>query len=162
MDAACLQFRDHTFDCVFSYNAFEHFARPDKVLAECIRAVRPGGVIYHDFGPLYMAPLGLHAYRSVRVPYCQFLFSRETLEKFCHVKGLDPIEFDDVNGWSIEQYRALWSNHADQVRTLLYEESLDLSGLELIHKYPSCFRSKTDCFDNLFVSHLRVLFQKCN
>ena len=74
MDAANMQFEDETFDFVFSYDAFEHFASPENVLLEAIRVVRKRGYIYLEFGPLYYSPYGEHAYRSITVPYCQFLF----------------------------------------------------------------------------------------
>ena len=52
MDAEALQLPDESFDGVFSYDTFEHVARPDRVLAECIRVTRKGGYIYLNFGPL--------------------------------------------------------------------------------------------------------------
>jgi len=34
--------------------------------------------------------------------------------------------------------------------------------LDMIVKYPSCFNSKTDCFDDLVVEGIEVLFPKNN
>ena len=36
MDAAKLQFKDESFDFVFSYDTFEHFAKPELVLQEAM------------------------------------------------------------------------------------------------------------------------------
>lgn len=160
MDAANLQFEDERFDFIFSYNAFEHFTKPELVLQEAMRVVRKGGYIYLNFGPLYMSPLGLHAYRSITVPYCQFLFPKELLKDFANTKGAKPIDFAQVNGWSLEDYRKLWNRYSHWLKKVIYDEIYDLSHLDLIMKYPSCFRSKTKYFDNLIISSIKVLFKK--
>ncbi len=160
MDAAHLEFKDESFDFVFSYDSFEHFTHPDLVLQEAIRVAKKGGFIYLVFGPLYMSPKGLHAYRSVTVPYCQFLFQKEVLRNFTQVKGLEPIDFDQLNGWSLDDYRELWNRYSHILKKVKYYEQIDPSGLDLIMEYPSCFKSKTPSFDNLIVSSIEVLFEK--
>lgn len=77
--------------------------------------VRKGDYIYLEFGPLYYAPFGEHAYRSITVPYCQFSFQKNLISDFAIQKGLDPIDFDHVNGWSFESYRELWSEFANYI-----------------------------------------------
>lgn len=159
MDATYLQFEDESFDFVFSYDAFEHFADPELVLQEAIRVVKTGGYIYLNFGPLYMSPMGLHAYGSITVPYCQFLFPKEILQDFANAKGLGQINFAQVNGLSLEDYRKLWNRYSHRLKRIMYHEGLNVS-LDLVMKYPSCFKSKTKCFDNLIVSSIEVLFKK--
>ena len=83
---------DGAVDCVFSYNAFEHVQDPEAVLHEMSRIVRPGGLIFLSFGPLYYSAFGEHAYRSIPIPYCQFLFQIETMNQFCRDRGLDEID----------------------------------------------------------------------
>lgn len=160
MDAARLEFPDGSFDCVFSFNAFEHFSDPAAVLTQAVRVLRPGGFVLLGFGPLYQAPYGLHAYRSIPIPYCQFLFTRQDLQSYCEDKGLESIDFDDVNGWRVGQYRDLWASQERVLRPVVYNEGHDLSGLALIEQYPSCFRSKTDDFESLIVTDIEALFQK--
>ena len=63
MDASHLEFPSESFDFIFSYASFEHFAEPELVLREAIRVVKPKGWIYLFYGPLYMSPL--HAYRLI-------------------------------------------------------------------------------------------------
>ena len=160
MNGAELKFEDESFDFVFSYDAFEHFAEPEHVLREAIRVVRKGGHIYLVFGPLYMSPFGQHAYRSITVPYCQFLFPKTVINHFANQKGLEPIDFNEVNGWSLEHFRGLWDRYSHVLKRVKYCETYDLSHLDLIRQYPSCFRSKTQLFENLIVSEIEVLFQK--
>jgi SAM-dependent methyltransferase len=160
MDAAEMQFEDESFDFVFSYDAFEHFAQPERVLQEAIRVVRRGGHIYLVFGPLYMSPKGEHAYRSITVPYCQFLFPKSLINHFAEQQGLKPIDFSHVNGWSVQDYRRLWNKYSPRVKTLKYREWRDLAHLDLIRKYPSCFKSKSDYFENFIVAGIEILLQK--
>jgi SAM-dependent methyltransferase len=160
MDAAHLQFNDEEFDFVFSYDAFEHFADPKLVLQEAIRVVKIGGYIYLCFGPLYMSPMGLHAYRSITVPYCQFFFPKDLLQDFANANGLRAIDFDHLNCWALEDFRKLWDMYTHRLKKIIYYERYVTSHLGLIMKFPSCFRSKTKCFDNLVISSIEVLFKK--
>ena len=160
MDASQLTFEDATFDFVFSYDAFEHFDSPGRVLEETIRVLRPGGMLYVDFGPLFLSPLGQHAYRSIRVPYCQCLFAPETLAEFTAAHALPAIEFDHVNRWTIARFRELFARHAASLARVRWHESRDLSHLALIREYPSCFRSKSDQFEDFVVAHVSALFRK--
>ncbi len=160
MNAANLQFTDESFDVVFSYDSFEHFDSPEDVLREAIRVVKVGGYVYLEFGPLYYSPFGEHAYRSITVPYCQFLFTQNTINDFATQQGLDTIDFSHVNRWSLEDYRTLWRKYSSMLKKIRYHESPNLSHLGLIRAYPSCFKSKSNYFENFIVANISVLFQK--
>lgn len=159
-DATRLPFEAGRFDLVVSYNAFEHFPDPDAALVEATRVVRVGGYVYLHFGPLYMSPLGLHAYRAITVPYCQLLFPREVLEAYAAREELGPVPFDEVNGWSLERFRGLWHRHAQSLRPNFLHEVPHAYGLELIERHPSCFRSKTREFANLSTGTIEALFER--
>lgn len=159
-DAAAMDFADDSFDFVFSYDAFEHFAAPGRVLAEALRVVKPGGHIYLEFGPLYYSAYGEHAYRSIRVPYCQFLFAEATLNEFADSAGLPRIDFAHVNRLSLQDYRNLWAGCADVAARIQYTETANLAHLGLLRQYPSCFKSKSDQFESFTISGISVLLQK--
>jgi ubiquinone/menaquinone biosynthesis C-methylase UbiE len=160
MNAENLQFPDESFDCVFSYDTFEHFPQPGLVLANALRVLRPGGRLFLNFGPLYLSPFGQHAYRTITVPYCQLLFARSTLNDFAVSNGLNVIEFNHVNGWRLAEYRKLWESQSSSLKTEQYVESLNLAHLDLIRSYPACFRSKTDRFKDLIVETVTAVFEK--
>jgi 2-polyprenyl-6-hydroxyphenyl methylase/3-demethylubiquinone-9 3-methyltransferase len=160
MDASDLRFSDESFNVVFSYAAFEHFPDPEKVLQEAIRVVKPGGLIYLNFGPLYMSPFGLHFYRSIPVPYCQFLFSPEILNIYSEKIGIDPPNYGSLNHWTLMDYRNLWTRYSHKLSRLRYYEHLNVSHLDLVSRYPSCFKGMTDNFDDLIVAEIEVLFAK--
>lgn len=160
MDASRLQFDNESFDLVFSYDSFEHFAAPEAVMKEAVRVARKGGYIFLEFGPLYMSPLGMHAYRQITVPYCQFLFPREVLNQFLVLKGMDQIDFTQCNGWTLTRFRNLWKSFSGELDVIHYREIPDYSHLQLIRTYPSCFKSKTEYFDDLIISNIQIVLKK--
>ena len=160
MDACKMDFPDENFDIVFSYDAFEHFPNPEAVLKEMIRITKTNGYIFMFFDPLYMSPMGLHAYRSITVPYCQFLFPEEVLQNFTNFNNLDPINSAKINKRSLRDYRHLWKKYSSQLKKIFYQENYNTNYMDLIIKHPTCFKSKTEYFDNLIVSGIKVLFKK--
>lgn len=160
MDAAKLDFPDASFDAVFSYDTMEHFSDPRAVLYEALRVLRPGGALYFLFGPLYASPRGLHAYRTITVPYCHLLFDRPTLDAFvATLDGAKPIAWDAVNGMSVTDFRSLWRSVEGRAEREVYEERIDVSALDLVRRYPSCMKSSTRHFEDLVVSSIEVLFR---
>ena len=160
MDAGALGFDDDSFDFVFSFNSFEHFPEPDRVLSEAVRVVRPGGYIYLDFGPLYWSAKGAHQFRTIHVPYNQCLFTKDLLSEYASEEGFELMGFFWMNEWSVNQYRRLWEAYAHRLETILYYETLDADHVDLISQYPSCFKSKVDDFDNFLVAYMEILFRK--
>ena len=158
-DAAELPWPDAAFDVVYSYGTFEHIAQPAAVLSEATRVLREGGLMVLSFGPLYLSPFGFHAFHSIGVPYCHLLFTPEVMADFVERRRLGPLA-TYVNGWSITDHRELWSTFDEHLETVARTEFRDLSGLSLIVGYPSCFKGKTDEFDDLTVSRVKVVFRK--
>jgi SAM-dependent methyltransferase len=159
MDVGKLGFPDGCFDLVFSYDAFEHLADPKAALEEIIRVTAPGGLIYLNFGPLYNSARGLHAYRSVSVPFCQFLFEPATLDAFCRRHNLPPIKYHQLNGWSLRQFRDLWRSCGRRLQRVHYNESWSAPGIELVHRYPACFGRAVSDLEELSVDHIEALFR---
>jgi len=160
MDASRLEFRDASFDCIFSFDSFEHFAVPASALEEAIRVLHPGGLLYLSLGPLYNSPRGLHSRKKLAIPYRQHLFPIDLLQTFVTTRNRGFIEVEDVNKWSLGQYRRLWNHHASRLVTLDYREIATYKHVGLIEKYPTCFRSKLDSFAELVVADIVVLFRR--
>jgi hypothetical protein len=74
--------------------------------------------------------------------------------------GLDPINFDHVNRWPLERYRALWSKYAVAIKPVYYRERSDLGHMDLIRAHPSCFKSKAVSLEGFTVSSVFALFQR--
>lgn len=157
MNAEAMTLPDSSVDFVFSYDAFEHFPHPDRALAEISRVITPGGYVWMEFGPLYLSAFGPHIYRTIPVPYCHLLWSRDHLSDYAAANGA-PIDFTHVNEWRVSQFRDLFRSN-DDFQTVRYEESHELDHLEVIRRYPSLAKQCTSDFDDLIVSHIRILLQ---
>ena len=160
MDASDLKFENESFDFVYSYDSAEHFLDPEKVLQEILRVVRKNGYIYLSFGPLYMSPWGAHAYRTINFPFWQFLFQTKLIMRFIKEKGLKNFPMFTFNKWSIEDFRKLWRKYSDRLKIIKNKELIDARHLDLVNKYTSCFKSKTNNFDDLIISSVEILFKK--
>jgi ubiquinone/menaquinone biosynthesis C-methylase UbiE len=79
-DAAALPLVDASFDTLVANDAMEHFAEPERALAEMARVTRPGGAVWIFFTPHY-SPLGSHLYDYVYTPWCHLLFTRPQLAR---------------------------------------------------------------------------------
>jgi len=160
MDVAHLEFPDATFDCIFSFDSFEHFGDPVSALEQAIRVLRPGGLLYLSFGPIYNAPRGLHNRQKLAIPYRQHLFPLDLLQTFLKARNRRLIEVEAVNKWSLGQYRRLWNLYASRLLKLAYREIATYKHVGLIEKYSTCFRSKVDSFEELVVADIVALFKK--
>lgn len=78
LDARRAAFADATFDLIVSTNTFEHIFGVEETLHECARVLRPGGLLLISFPP-YNSPWGAHLGNWIRIPWCQVLFSEQTL-----------------------------------------------------------------------------------
>ncbi|HNS40158.1 MAG TPA: methyltransferase domain-containing protein [Promineifilum sp.] len=160
MDAERLGFVDESFDFVFSFNSFEHFPNPEQVLREALRALRPGGYFYLDFGPVWLSPRGAHQFQTISVPYVECLFAKETLTAYAAANDIPLMGYFWMNEWPLSRYRDLWRRYESRMERVVYHEIYNADHVDLIARYPSCFRSKTHNFDDLIVSNIEVLFRK--
>jgi ubiquinone/menaquinone biosynthesis C-methylase UbiE len=166
-----LPYQDDTFDLIFSINSFEHFEQPDAALKEFIRVIRPNGLLFLAFSPLYFSPWGLHASRRLGMPYPQLLFSSAIIQEFIN-QNKDAIahtysDFADrskispfLNGYSLLQYRQLFKAQRYQLKTLAYVEAISLDGVKIIFQYPGLIKTKTSSYINLFVSGIKFIARK--
>ncbi len=94
VDARACGIDSASVDVVVSSSAFEHVHRLDEVLSEMDRILRPGGLLYSHFGPLWSTSYGHHlwfvhggreiTYHSTLLPpWCHLLHSREEIRAMC-------------------------------------------------------------------------------
>jgi SAM-dependent methyltransferase len=77
-DAARLPFADRSFERIVSADALEHLPHPREVLREFHRCLHPEGRVVLLFNP-WSSPRGSHLGDLLHLPWCQVIFSRETL-----------------------------------------------------------------------------------
>jgi ubiquinone/menaquinone biosynthesis C-methylase UbiE len=78
-DAQSIPAEAGSFDVVVSSAAFEHVHDIEAMLCEVERVLRPGGVLYAQFSPLWWHYNGPHLIKCVSVPWAHVLFSDRTL-----------------------------------------------------------------------------------
>lgn len=158
MDASNLEFKDSTFDIIFTHNGFEHFSDPAAVYKECRRVLRPGGIMYFQFNPLYYSPFGYHAYKSIPVPYLHILFSKQDIVNFAHDNKRPEVNTDPLflNKKTAEYFRNLFTGKIPGFENLHYSEEKNNYFVDLIRKYPSCFRKEKVTFDDFNTSGIRL------
>ena len=81
MDATRLGFRPDSFDLVISRSAAEHIRPIERALAETLRVVRRGGIVYVAIDPFYW-PRGCHKRGVVDIPYAHARLSLPEYRRF--------------------------------------------------------------------------------
>lgn len=165
LNVDALPYDNDLFDIVCSYNTFEHLPRPDFTFGEMLRVCKPGGLVRICFDPLYASPWGLHAYRTLSVPYAQWLFTEEFLNALLDKLGISDLgedrdELQPLNRWRVAEFMGLMENPA--VDAYSYRKDEKLEYLQLALRYPGSFRGRTLSVRDLITSGLRLSVFKAN
>jgi ubiquinone/menaquinone biosynthesis C-methylase UbiE len=158
-----LPFPDGHFDLVYSYNSFEHFPEPQLTMSEMTRVARPGASLYVEFGPLFASPWGLHAYRSLKMPYPQFLFSEDFIKAKLNEIGIWDLgrkrtELQYLNRWKVKEFSRLWKDSrltVDSEKIGIHEGNLDL-----VLEHPSAFRGRQLTIEDLISANMSVTLRR--
>ncbi len=158
-------------DLVTSFQSFEHFLDPERIMDQCHRALRTGGYFYTVFGPLFRAALGGHRFGVTPVPYLQNLFSNDVVFRFMYgdldfrggrntytgepVTAENP--FPEMNQWTLAQFEELFAA-SGRWRVILIEKGLDRDYEWFARRFGAAM---PECsMDDLLVSRLSVILQK--
>jgi len=85
---------DSSIDICISLAAFEHFHDLPGALREINRVLKPGGLLYTEFGPIYSGCWGHHLWirhngkdytyiNNPLPPFCHLLMTEESLRQYC-------------------------------------------------------------------------------
>lgn len=159
----CVPIEDEAFDMVVSFNSFEHFPEPSKALAHLIRATKQGGVLHFDYGPLYCSPWGMHAQRTLFMPYPQFLFSEAFIEAKLEELGIDDLgvkrtTLQYMNKWKRRDYADLWNGSGCEVLDCLWR--YDRQELGIVSRFPSSFHGRGLALEDLVIASNSVTLRK--
>ncbi|MGH9460279.1 MAG: class I SAM-dependent methyltransferase [Vicinamibacteria bacterium] len=158
-----LPFNSESFDLVYSFNTLEHASDPAAALGELRRVCKKGGLVFSDFGPLYWSPWGLHAYRSLHMPYPQYLFSDSFIENKLAELGIFDLgkkrtELQPLNKWRVHEFRRLWGDSGYDVITLM--ESKEREHLGVIKAFSRAFSGRGLTFDDVATKNIRVVLRR--
>jgi SAM-dependent methyltransferase len=158
-----LPYDSNFFDLVCSYNTFEHLDNPKTSFEELLRVCKPNGYIYLEFGPLYASPWGLHAYRTLRMPYPQYIFSEEyNMSKLkqlgIHDLGKKRRVLQPLNKWRVKQFVSLWTNSACEI--IWSGSRIDVSHLPVVIRYSKSVTGLGLTIDDIITQALYVALIK--
>ena len=126
-----------SIDCVFSCNAFQ-FVDIERVLSEAYRVLKPRGVLYAHFGPIWSGVDG-HQLEYVSYRDHELLFCEDTLiPPYAHLRFTEEELVAILSTTLDPKLVELITHHTYRSRTinrLFYEDYLDLAvrtGFEVI------------------------------
>jgi SAM-dependent methyltransferase len=114
MDASQMDFVTESFDCVYSRAVFHHLPEPGKAIAEIVRVLRPGGLVYVTLHP-YTNPSGCLDPRLLAG-------GSEALGMWPHLRpeAMDRVRSNAcLNKLSIPQWQRLFEAHMHGVNFIL-------------------------------------------
>ena len=171
--SACVEFRvnaretlnldSNTMDVIISNDAMEHVEAPRQILRECYRVLKPGGVVCLDFGPLYYSHNGAHIYDYINIPWCQLLFSQDTL--IGAIKTLPPLPHAFGHDRTIERFTGLNKLTVRGFQRLLAEHDFDVVAWQVRREkrfkgVPVTWLSYVPGVGNLFRNALTCILRK--
>lgn len=113
MDAQNLLFKDALFDFIYSINTFEHIPNPFRALDEIMRVLKPGGVFYIQFDPIWTSPFGHHLPDRLKEPWSHLVYDQAEVHRRILENGgteADIRVFEtEMNRKRLSDYFALFS-----------------------------------------------------
>lgn len=138
-DAQFLFYRDDLFDLVFSQNALEHIPDPLAAIREAFRVLKPGGIFYATFDPVWTADSGSHFLEFVKDPWLHILLSDD---EFC-----ECMRNGGADDWQLASYRA----DMNRLPSSFYRQQIPLLLGTCAQKFE--FEDWHGCVNNSFVNH---------
>lgn len=119
---------NHTFDIIGSDAVFEHVRDLPQVLGEFYRILKPGGVVYATFGPLWYCWGGDHVsgYDANSSGYNHILLDRDKYQQYLMGKGRFQHLEHDGRTWINNQMFSY-------LKPKEYVEKLHQAGFEKLH-----------------------------
>lgn len=116
---------DDSFDVIGSDAVFEHLRDLPGVLAECRRLLRPGGLLYATFGPLWFGWGGDHisGYDNVESGFNHLVLSPDAWLRYVDAAGSDGHSEHDGRTW-------IRHDLFSRLRTTEYLACLDAAGFQ--------------------------------
>ena len=109
---------ENLFDYVFSRDTFEHIGDLESVFGDIKRLLKPGGVLYAGFSPLYNSPFGDHKLLNLKLPWAHLAFNKIVRSRknsvFLHIVKINHVH-RELNFMNFADYEKLFFNEEFQV-----------------------------------------------
>jgi SAM-dependent methyltransferase len=144
MDVRDLGFADRSFDLVASTALLEHVDGVEELVREMARVLRPGGVAFHNFGPLYHTYAGAHYVGA----YEHLVMSDDEFDRYLTERDL-PYELEEGRHWlrngmfsrlRYDDYLAIFRRHFDLEHVVL---GVSQEALRFRRRQPAQWRALT-------------------
>lgn len=125
-DAMNLIYKDGSFDLVASFNAFEHIPDPERAAVEVARVLKPGGLAFITFDPIWTCDTGSHFYHFVSSPWEHLLTPTESYVAQMVSAGANDDEVNDfeyaMNKVRLSTFRRVFNGYLPCMETVSYHE----------------------------------------
>jgi len=123
-DVSDLPFKDNSFDLITSVAAFEHFLEVEKVVSECERVLRPGGMVWIAIHPFTALSGGHNVGRRLE----KIDELPGGIEPWDHLRKRRLPFTVPLNELSPSQYLSIFEQHLE----IVLAESISTEGEELL------------------------------
>ena len=83
--------KEDAYDAIVSWQTLEHVTEPERAIVKMYRALRPGGVCFHKYGPFFSLDGG-HSLCTLDFPWGHVRLSDADFERY--IRTYRPQEFD--------------------------------------------------------------------
>ena len=139
VDAQNLIYGDNKFDFVYSLNALEHIPDPISAVKEVWRVLRPGGVFYASFDPVWTADSGSHFMHYAKEPWLHLLVDDD---EYCN-----RMKSEGAADWELDEYRCAMNRKPVSFYLKKLRECLE----EIFSEYS--FTHWSGCVSDQFYNH---------
>lgn len=153
VDNYLVPFKENTFDVVFLFDVIEHVRDPKKVINECKRVLKPGGIMYVEFTPYYSI-VGHHLYDYTKLPI--HILPKSIIKKIIFSKKIPGIFTPD------QYWEVFLSLNKLKINTFQkFIRGFEIIEEKFIIKYPNLFEINIPFFNLLgpFKDFLTLSFQ---
>jgi ubiquinone/menaquinone biosynthesis C-methylase UbiE len=164
------QFQDASFDIVSSDAVFEHLKNLPEVLVELHRVLKPGGILYSTFGPLWFSYGGDHVsgYDQLSSGYNHLLLGGNEYQRYLDGMGEFIHSEDDGRTWirhdlfsKLTPRQYLHFLDSAGFKRLYVSAIVDPLAIECL-KNPKIKKQLVDKFElsDLIVSGMTIIYQR--